>query len=329
MQHRLPNRRALLCGLGASLTLPAFISDASAQAWPAKPIKVVVPFGAGSATDVVPRIVLEQVSSQLGQPMVIENRAGGGSTTGTAAVSKADPDGYTLLSTASAYAIAPALYQNLAYDPAKDLIPVVAYGAAPSVLIVPTNAPYNTLAEFVAAAKAKPGAMNFASVGVGSAVFMAAEKFRAVAGYESAHVAFKSGSEALTEVIAGRIDYYFCPVNTALPFIKEGRLKALAASAERRLAVLPDVPTVIEAGFPNSASQTWLGLFAPGKTPMEIVARLHTEVQKALAVQSVKDRLEPNGVEPLPMTQAQFQDLVLADLRNNAELVKRLGIKAN
>ncbi|MDX2201131.1 MAG: tripartite tricarboxylate transporter substrate binding protein [Hyphomicrobiaceae bacterium] len=329
MHHRLPSRRALLLGLAAGAALPALPHPARAETWPAKPIKVVVPFGAGSSADIVPRIVMEQLSAQLGQPIVIENRPGGGSTTGTAAVAKADADGYTLLATSSAYSVTPAIYHNLSYDPVKDMVPVATFGSANSVLIVAANAPYNTLAEFVAAAKAKPGAFNFASVGVGSAVHMAAERFRVAAGYEAAHVPFKSGSEGLTEVMAGRIDYYFCPSNTALPFIREGRLKALAVSPKKRLAALPDVPTTTEAGFPNSDYQSWLGLLAPARTPPQILSRLHVEIGKAVDADSVKSRFIANGVEPMPLTQAQFQDTIIAEIKANRELAKILAIKGN
>jgi tripartite-type tricarboxylate transporter receptor subunit TctC len=304
-------------------------APARAQAWPSKPVRVIVPFGAGSAADVVPRIVMEQVQAQIGQPVVVENRPGGGSTTGTAVVAKSDPDGYTLLATSSAYSVTPAIYHNLSYDPIKDLIPVVTLGTSPSVLIVATNAPYNTVAEFVAAAKAKPGSFNFASVGVGSAVHMAAERFRVVAGYEAAHVPFKSGSEALTEVMTGRIEYYFCPVNTALPFIRDGRVKALAVSPRVRLAVLPDVPTTLEAGFPNSDYTSWFGILAPAGTPKEIVARLHAEVTKALETENVKSRLVPNGIVALPLTPEQFQAQIGNEVIANAELAKILAIKGN
>lgn len=324
-----PSRRAIILGLTAGATLPVLPRQAFAQEWPAKAIKVVIPFGAGSSADVAPRIVMEQLQSQLGQPVVVENRPGGGGTTGTAVVAKADPDGYTLLSTSSAYSVTPAIYHNLSYDPVKDLVPITTIGSAPSVLVVAANQPYNTLAEFVAAAKAKPGSFNFASVGVGSAVHMAAERFRVAAGYEAAHVPFKSGSEGLTEVLTGRIEYYFCPVNTALPFIREGRLKALAVSPKKRISALPDVPTTIEAGYPNSDYQSWLGVFAPAKTPQPILDRLYVEITKAVEADSVKSRFNANGIEPLPVTQPQFRDMITAEIKDNQDLAKILAIKGN
>lgn len=322
-------RRDALRGAAALASLASLPTGARAQSWPSKPIKVIVPFGAGSSADIVPRIVMEQLSVQLGQPIVIENRPGGGSTTGTAVVAKSDPDGYTLLATSSAYSVTPAIYHNLSYDPVKDLAPVATFGSAPSVLIVASSAPYTTLAEFVATAKAKPGTFNFASVGVGSAVHMAAERFRVAAGYEAAHVPFKSGSEGLTEVMTGRIDYYFCPVNTALPFIRDGKLKALAVSPRKRLAALPEVPTTIEAGFPNSDYSSWLGLLAPASTPKDILVRLHAEVTKAVEADGVKSRFVSNGIEPLPLTSEQFQAQIMDEIKSNVELAKILAIKGN
>jgi tripartite-type tricarboxylate transporter receptor subunit TctC len=301
----------------------------AAETWPSKPIHVIVPFGAGSAADVIPRIVLEQVSAQIGQPIVVENRAGAGSTTGSAVVAKAEPDGYTLLATSSAFSITPAIYPNLPYDPRKDLIGVAPFGGLPSVLIVATSAPYNTLAEFVTTAKANPNAFNFASVGIGSAVHMAAERFRLSAGYQAAHVPFKSGSEALTEVIAERIQYYFCPANTALPFIRDGKLKALAVSTPKRIAALPDVPSTLEAGFAESDYSSWVGLMAPVQTPKEIVARLHKEITEALQTAKVRDKLVPNGIEPLALTPEQFNAQIAEEIRVNAVLAKALALKGN
>lgn len=321
-------RRQLLASLISLTALTAGLA-VQADTWPSKPIRVVVPFGAGSAADIVPRVVMEQVGKQLGQTIVVENRAGAGSTTGTAAVAKADADGYTLLATSSALAVTPSLFKNLPYDPRKDLVPIASFGLLPTVLIVPASTPHKTLADFVAAAKAKPGSLNFASVGVGSATFMAAERFRIAAGYEAAHVAFKSGSEALTEVVAGRIDYYMCPVNTALPLIRDGKLKALAVSTPTRVAALPDVPTTLEAGFAESEYSSWVGLLAPAGTPTAIVDRLHKEVTAALAVPDVAAKLGPNGIEPMPVTPAAFAAYIDKEITLNAGLVAAVKLKAN
>ena len=318
--------RMLLSGL---MLMVALVGDATADTWPSKPIKVVIPFGAGSASDVIPRIALDQLSQQLGQPIIVENRPGAGSVTGSNSVAKSDPDGYTLLVTSSAYSVVPAMYQNIPYDPVKDFIPIGTFGLLPSVLIVPTDRPYTSAGDMVAAAKAKPGSFNFATVGAGSAVYMAAEKFRTVAGYEAAHVPFKSGAEALTEIIAGRIDYYMCPIGTALPMIKDGKVKVLAISSGTRSPALPDLPTVGEAGFPGSAYTVWNGLLAPAGTPPAIVERLHKELIAALLNPSVKSKYDQSGVEPNPISPADFAAQIAREIADNTALAKTLNLKAN
>jgi tripartite-type tricarboxylate transporter receptor subunit TctC len=222
-------RRCLFAVLAVLLVAPA----ASADTWPSKPIRAIIPFGAGSATDVIPRIVFDQLSQQLGQSIVVENRGGAGGTIGAAAVAKSDPDGYTLLVHSSAHTITPSLYPNLSYDTAKDFVAVGAIGSVPNVLIISPSKGLTNIKDFVAKAKANPGTFNFASVGIGSAVHLSAERFRVSAGYEAVHVPFKGGADALTEVIAGRVDYYFCPIATALPHIKDGKLLGLAVSGIR------------------------------------------------------------------------------------------------
>ena len=255
--------RSFIIGLAA---FAAVSTAAFAESYPSKPIRAIIPFGAGSATDVIPRIVFDELSARLGQPIIVENRGGAGGTIGAAAVAKADPDGYTLLVHSSAHTITPAIYPNLSYDAGSDFFAVGAIGNVPNVLIIAPSKGLKTLAEFVAAAKAKPGSFNFASVGVGSAVHLSAERFRIAAGYEAQHIPFKGGAEALTEVIAGRVEYYFCPIATALPHIRDGKLLGLAVSSPKRASALPDVPTTLEAGFADSDYTFWIGVFAPAKT---------------------------------------------------------------
>src|SRR6185503_2781246 len=232
----------------AFLLLIAFAaSDAVAQGWPSKPIRAVVPVGAGSSTDIVHRIVLEQLSLQLGQPVVVENRVGAGGTIGSALVAKAAPDGTTLLAHGSAHTIAPALYKSLPYDPARDFAAVVPVGISASVLVAAPAKGMKTAADLVAAAKARPDALNFSSVGVGSATHLSAERFVSSAGIQAVHVPFKGGAEATLEVIAGRADFFSGPVALVLSHIREGKLRALAVNGASRSAVLPDVPTLREA----------------------------------------------------------------------------------
>jgi tripartite-type tricarboxylate transporter receptor subunit TctC len=304
-------------------------SQASAQSWPSRPIKVIIPFGAGSATDVVPRIVFDQLSPQLGQPIVVENRTGAGGTLGTAAVAKAEPDGYTLLAHSNAFSVSPAIYSNLSYDPVADFAPVTPFGSLPAVLIVSPAKGFKTIQDLVAAAKAKPGSFNYASVGVGSGTHLSAEKLKLAAGFDAVHVPFRGGPEALTEVIAGRVDFYFCPINTALPFIRDGRLVALVNNSTTRAPELPDVPTTLEAGYTNADFPIWIGMLAPARTPRPIVDKLHAEIVKAVAVPAVRDKLGKAGVAPLTMTTADFAARIKSEIASNIAIAKAAGIKPN
>jgi tripartite-type tricarboxylate transporter receptor subunit TctC len=316
---------ALLPVLGLGLAAV----EARAETWPTKPLRAIVPVGAGSTTDIIPRVVFEQLSAQLGQSVVVENRVGAGGAVGSAFVAKADPDGYTVLAHGSALTISPSLYPHLGYDPARDFAAVVPFGISPSVLVVPPARGWKTVGEFVAAAKAKPGALNFSSVGVGSATHLSAERFCASAGVEAVHVPFKGGAEAMTEVIAGRIDFFFGPVALVLPQIQEGKLVALAVNGAKRSPALPDVPTTLEAGFADAEYPIWLGMFLPAKTPRDIVDKLNRETLKALQEPKVRDKLTALGFEPMVMTPAEFSAYVEKEIAVNATLVKAAGIKAH
>src|SRR5262245_55687157 len=316
--------RRWFCGL--AMLLAGAGGDVSAQDWPTRPIRVIIPFGAGSATDLVPRIVFDQMSPQLGQPIVVENRVGAGGTLGVSAVAKADPDGYTLLAHSNAHTISPAVYANLSYDTANDFAPVIPFGSLPNILVISPSKGIKTIRELVAAAKAKPGTFNFASVGVGSGTHLSVEKLKLSAGFDALHVPFRGGPEALTEVIAGRVELYFCPINTALPYIREGKLVALVTSSTKRAAELPDVPTTLEAGYQNADFPIWIGLLAPAKTPTAIVNRLHTEAVKALKVPAVQDKLGKAGIEPLIMSPAEFDARIRSEIAANAVVAKAAGI---
>jgi tripartite-type tricarboxylate transporter receptor subunit TctC len=302
---------------------------AVAQNWPTRPIHAIIPFGAGSATDVVPRIVFDQLSARLGQPIVVENRAGAGSMVGAAAVAKAEADGYTLLATSNAHSITPAVYANLPYDPAADFAPVIPFGSVANVLVISPAKGFKTIHEMIAAAKAAPGTFNYASVGIGSATHLSVERLRLSAGFDAVHVPFRGGPEALTEVIAGRVEFYFCPINTALPFIREGKLLALVVNGTQRSAALPDVPTTLEAGYKDADFPIWIGMLAPAKTPPDILAKLHAETEKALQAPATRERLATNGVEPLPMSSADFAARIRKEIAANIALAKAAGIKPN
>jgi len=317
----------LLRCCAVALAMLAAQPGAWAQDWPARPIHVMIPFGAGSATDVVPRIVFEQLTTQLSQPLIIENRVGAGGTLATAAVAKAEPDGYTLLATSNAHTITPAMYSNLTYDAGADFAAVAAFGTLPNVLIISPDKGIKTIQDLVALAKAKPGALNYASVGVGSATHLSVERFRLSAGIDMVHIPFKGGPEALTEVIAGRVELYFCPINTALPYIRDGRVIPLVVNTTRRAAALPDVPTTAEAGYRDADFPIWLGMLAPAKTPRDIVDKLHRHTARALQMPATQEKLSKAGLEPLALTPAEFDARVRADIAANGVLIKNAGIK--
>jgi len=313
----------------AFLLLIAFAAaDAVAQGWPSKPIRAVVPVGAGSSTDIVHRIVLEQLSLQLGQPVVVENRVGAGGTIGSALVAKAQPDGTTLLAHGSAHTIAPALYKSLPYDPARDFAAVAPVGISASVLVASPAKGMKTAADLVAAAKVRPNALNFSSVGIGSATHLSAERFVSSAGVQAVHIPFKGGAEAMTEAIAGRVDFFFGPMALVLPHIREGKLAALAVNTDKRSPALPDVPTLREAGVRDAEYPIWFGLFAPARTPREIVERLNRETLKAVQAPKVREKLAALGVDPMPMSPDQFAAHVEREVALNAALAQRAGLKA-
>src|SRR5262245_9322541 len=318
------SRRALCAGASALVLTTA--TSAFAQTWPTRAVTVIVPFAAGNAIDAVGRIVMDELSKQIGQPVVVENRAGAGGTVGAAAVARAAPDGYTLLLYSSSFSISHAIHANLPYDTLRDFIPVVPFGLQPTVLVTAPSKGFKTLGELVAAAKAKPGAMSFASAGIGAASHMAAERLRVSAGFEALHVPFRGPTDALTAAMTGQVDFYFLPIAPALPLINDGKLTALAVSTAKRATALPDVPTTTEAGLKDSAYDFWVGMFVPAKTPRELVARLHDETQKALDVPSVKDRYAKLGVEPMRMTQEEFAKYFRADVEDTARLVKAAKI---
>ena len=320
-------RRALLALAAALVLAPA---AALAQAWPQRQaIKVIVPLSAGSATDIVARVVAEELERKLGQSIVVENRVGAGGAVGTGAAAKAEGDGYTLLVNSASHTVLPAMYTNLPYDTARDLAAVIPLGAVPTVLAVSPTKGYKSLADFVKAAKDRPGAMNYGSAGVGNSSHLNAERFRLSAGFEATHVPFRGAPEALREVMAERIDFYFSPLLAALPLVQDGKLQILAVSGERRAAALPDVPTTLEAGYPNSEYNFWIGMFAPATTPRDILERLHRETSAVLETPAVREKLKALGVDPMPMSSAEFDAYIRNDIELNRGIVKAAGIKTN
>ena len=300
---------------------------AHAETWPTRLIKATIPFGPGSAADVVPRLLFDRLAIELGQPIVIENRAGAGGTLGSGLVAKAEPDGYSILSNSNALTIAPAIFPNLAFDAARDLASVLMIGSTANVMIVPNSRPWKTVQDFIADARAKPGSISFGSVGIGSAVHISTEKFRMAAGIEATHVPYRGGAEVIADILGGRIDLYFCPLATALPLIREGQVRALVVSTAKRVAELPDVPTPVEIGLKDADSAIWFGVFVPARTPREIVEKLHAAGSRVLADPATQESLKKLGVEPMPMTPDAMDQLLKREVAANVELIKAVGIR--
>jgi tripartite-type tricarboxylate transporter receptor subunit TctC len=325
---RMPDRRRFLTLASAAVAAPAVSRRAMADAWPKdRVIRAVVPFAAGSTVDIIGRIALDPLSAALGQTIVVENRGGAGGTIGSAAVAKAEPDGYTLLVNASAHSAALAAYPSLAYDPAKDFAAVAVLGVVPNVLLVAPSKGIMTVQALVE--RAKGGGLTFSSAGVGSATHWAAERFLISAGVKATHVPFRGGPEALTEVMTGRVDFGFIGISSAMAFIRDGRLLALAVSATKRSPSLPNLPTTIEAGFPDSDYTFWNGMLAPAKTPRPIVEQLHAEIGKVLTLPAVGQKLAAQGVEPLPLSPQEFDAMIAREVVANVKLAKAAGLTFN
>jgi tripartite-type tricarboxylate transporter receptor subunit TctC len=323
------NRRRFLKLTAAALAAPALTRLAHAEAaWPAeKTIRAVVPFTAGSTIDILGRIVMDPLSRQIGQTIIIENRGGAGGSLGSALVAKAEPDGYTLLINAAAHSGAPAAYPNLPYDASKDFSGVACFGSVPNVLLVQPAKGYKDIKDFVA--KARDGNMTFSSAGVGSATHWAAERFRISAGIKATHVPFRGGPEQLTEVMTGRVDFCLIGIASGLPFIKNGQLQAHAVSSAKRSPALSDVPTTLEAGYKDSDFNYWNGLLVPAKTPRAIVDRLAAEVTKALALPEVQSKLSTQGVEPAPLTPTEMDAMIKREIDLNIKIAQAAGLKFN
>ena len=305
------------------------VSAAQAQTWPTKPIRAIVPFPAASGTDTVARPVLAQMSKELGVPIVVENRPGAGGTIGMAAVAHAEADGYTILIHSNSFTVVPATYTKLTFDPVGDFVGVMPVAALPMALVVAPDKGYKNVNDLIAAAKARPGSINYASAGAGGATHLGAERFRLAAGFEGTHVPYKGSAEALTDVITGRVDYYFSPVGLAQQHVKAGKLSALAVSSSRRSAAMPDVPTTVEAGLPNSDYNVWVGMMVAAKTPRAIVERLHDEMVKAIASPEVQESFKTLVAEPMIMTTAQFDAMLKSEVAMNAGLVKAAHVTVN
>jgi tripartite-type tricarboxylate transporter receptor subunit TctC len=304
------------------------MTGASAQPFPSKPIRIIVPFTPGSATDTMARPVADKLSSALGQQVLVENRPGAGGTIGIGALAKSPPDGYTLAVISTGHVVNPVLYASLPYDTLKDFSGVAPLAGQPSVLVVSPGLGVRSVKELVAMAKEKPGQLNYATAGVGSAAHISAEKFRMAAGIDALHVPLKGSPESVTETMGGRTHYTWTPLTTAVGQIRGGQLLALAVSTGKRSAALPDVPTIGEAGYPRGEFNFWVGMLAPAGTPREVLNRLNAEIQRALAAPDMQERLAKLGAEPLSMSPEQFDSFLKEEYAVLGEVMRASGVKA-
>ena len=298
-----------------------------AQGYPTKPVRVIVPFTAGSGVDVVARMVAPKLSEFWGQPVTVENHIGAGGTIGAGLVAKSPSDGYTLLINTTAQAVNAALYTNLPYDPLKDFVAVSPLVAQPYVLVAGPSANVKTVSELIAAARANPGQLKFTSAGTGSGTHMVAEKFKLAANIDVVHVPNKGGPEAIADAASGRVTYWFPPIALALPQVREGKLVALGVSSARRSNLLPDVPAIAEAGVAGFEDTIWYGVWAPAAIPGDVVDKVSKDVARALATPEVRDRLTKLGAEPMSMTPAEFGRFVRSEVESAGRVLKAAGIK--
>ncbi len=318
--------RRLLRFAAAAIAMATVPALTSAQSLPLKPIRAIVPFSVGSSIDIISRIVLEPLSAQLGQPIVVENRGGAGGTIGASLVAQAEPDGYTILIHASALTLTPAVYPKAPFSTEKAFAAVASLGSIPNVIVISPKKGIRTIQELAAAGRKR--SVSFSSAGVGSASHWAAERFRLSAGFvDAVHVPFKGGPEAITEVITARVDFVAPGLSVSLPYIRDGRLLALAVSTPKRSSALPEVPTTLEAGFRDSDYTFWNGVFVPAKTPRPIIERLYRELQKALALPGVKEKFATQGIEPMPVSPAEFDALVRREVASNLAVAKAAKLK--
>jgi tripartite-type tricarboxylate transporter receptor subunit TctC len=304
--------------------------DVHAQTYPTRPVTIIVPTTAGGGTDIISRLIGEQLSKQLGQPFVVENRPGAGLVVGTVAAAKAAPDGYTLLAGLNgSMAVNPSLFSKLAYDPVRDFTPVAMLADYPFLVVVNNDLPAKSIKELIELAKSKPGQINYASAGNGTGQHLSTELFKMMTGTNLTHVAYRGAQPAYLDVISGRVPVFFDNMSGAMSLVKGGKVRALAITSGQRSALMPEVPTVAESGVPGFEYHTWFGLWAPKGTPKPIVERLHAEVRKALDDPKVRERVAATAGVPSKMPLADIEPFLKAELTKWAEVVRRAGIKVD
>ncbi len=314
----------------AALALAGAAGVVHAQAFPSRPITIVIPFPPGGISDNSTRVIAQKASTGLGQPIVIENRPGAGGQIGADAVKGAKPDGHTLfLANIGSHGINQSLYSKLSYDPTKDFEPITVLFSSPNLLVVPASSPVKSMAELIAYAKTKPGKASYGSQSIGSGGHLSGEIVKAKNGLDLVHVPYKGSAPVLTDLVAGRIDFLFDPITTALPFVKDGKLRALAITSDKRSPLVPDVPTLVELGFVGYDVNPWFGLAAPAGTPRPIIDRLNAEFAKAAKDPEVVKRLADQGIEAMSMTPEQFAAFIRSETARWTEVVKISGARAD
>ncbi|MDO8718220.1 MAG: tripartite tricarboxylate transporter substrate binding protein [Polaromonas sp.] len=332
-----PNRRSALIGVALSAITLAVTPAAAQTSWPNKPVKIVVPFAPGGTTDILARAVAPELSKALGQPFIVENRAGAGGNIGADLVAKSAPDGYTILmGTVGTHGINKSLYSRLAYDPQKDFAPITLVAGVPNVMVMNTETAktlgINSVPDFIRYAKAHPGRLNMASSGNGTSIHLAGELFKSMTGIYMAHIPYTGSGPAMMAMVSGNVDVMFDNLPSAMPQIKGGKLKAFAVTSAQRSAALPDLPTIAEAGGPTLKgfdASSWFGLLAPAGTPPDIVKRIQEEVAKALGTPAIKEKMLAQGAIPSGNTPQQFTDFINAEHEKWAKVVKASGAKVD
>jgi tripartite-type tricarboxylate transporter receptor subunit TctC len=320
--------RSVLYGAMIAALMMVASGATVAQSYPTRPIRLVVPSSAGAGvTDIMARLVGQHLSMSLGQQIVIDNRPGASGILGAEVVAKAPPDGYTLLIANVSLIVNPYLYAKMPYDPLTDFMPVTMVNSAPLQLVVHPSVPANSVAELVAYAKSRPGQLNYGSGGLGSTPFLSAELFKSITGIDVVHVPYKGGAPALTELVGGQLTFMIENVPGTTPFVKSGKLRALAITSTERSPLAPDLPTMVEAGVPGYEMSGWNGIFAPKGTPTEIVARLHAELAKLLRAPEVKEQFAALGAEPIGDAPDQFAAFLKADTARWGKIIKEKGIR--
>lgn len=307
-----------------------FASGVNAQAYPNKPIRMVVPFPPGGGIDTVARIISPKLAESLGQSIIVDNRSGGaGGTVGTEFVAKAAPDGYTLLATFASHAMNAALYTRLGFDTLNDFAPITLIATVPNILVVNPSLPVRTVKDLIALAKKRPGEILYASVGSGTPAHLSAELFNLMAGTKMTHVAYKGAAPSIIALISGETQLTFTTVLVALPYVKSGRLRAIAVASTGRAAVMPEVPTIDESGLRGYESNAWYGLLAPAKTPQSAIEQLHREMVKVLQLAEIRDSFKNQGAEPVGNTPDQFRAIIRTEIEKWRKVVQATGARAD